>query len=117
MISGYLSAEGIFYNAPYWSHLNTAQRIVADNGWFSNNKKDYPEDILVERGFICIRTGDMYKRARNDRGTILDITSAQQDWLQDHWTEFNSDQRKDCKDMIETFGDPFKFVNDVLKDS
>lgn len=114
MISGYLSPEGVFYNAPYWSHLSTAQRIVEDNEWFSDSKRDYPEDILLKRGFICIRTRDMYKRTHNDQGTILDITNAQQDWLQDRWAEFNPDQRKDCKDMIETFGDPFRFAKKVL---
>ena len=36
------------------------------------------------------------------KGTILDITTTQQNWLQDRWVEFNLDQRKDCKDMIET---------------
>ena len=116
MISGYLSPKGIFYNAPYWSHLSSAQRIVEDNGWFSDNKRDSPEDILLKKGFICIRTGDMYKRARNDQGTILDITTAQQDWLQDRWAELNQAQRKDCKDMVETFGDLFRFVRDRLSE-
>ena len=114
MISGYLSPQGVFYNAPYWSHLSTAQHIVEDNSWFSENKRDLPEDILLKRGFICIRTGDMYKRARNDQGTILDITDAQQNWLQDRWTELNPNQRKDCKDMIETFGDPFRFAKKIF---
>ena len=112
MISGYLSPDGTFYNAPYWSHLSTAQHIVKDNNWFSENEV-LAEDILLKRGFICIRTRDMYKRARNDQGTILDITDAQQDWLQDHWAELNPDQRRDCKDMIETFGDPFTFARKV----
>ena len=80
----------------------------------SENKRDLPEDILLKRGFICIRTGDMYKRARNDQGTILDITTIQQDWLQDHWAELNPNQRKDCKDMIETFGDPFRFAKKIF---
>lgn len=48
----------------------------------------------------------MYKRARNDQGTILDITDAQQNWLQDRWAELNQDKRKDFEDMIETFGAP-----------
>lgn len=78
MISGYLSPEGTFYNAPYWSHLSTAQHIVEDNGWFSEDKIDYPEYILLKRGFICIRSSDMYKRVLNDQGTILDITTVQQ---------------------------------------
>lgn len=116
MISGYLSPEGTFYNALYWSYLSTAQHIVEDNNWFSDNKKDWPEDILLKRGFICIRTSDMYTRARNDQGTILDITDAQQDWLQDRWAELNPDQRKDCNDMIETFGDPFMFAKGVVDD-
>lgn len=114
MISGYLSPQGVFYNAPYWSHLSTAQRIVEDNSWFSDNNRDLPEDILLKRGFICIRNSDMYKRIRNDQGTILDITTIQQDWLQDHWREMNQSQRRDCKDMIETFGDPFRFAREVL---
>ena len=88
---------------------------VEDNGWFSDNKKDWPEDILLKKGFICIRSGDMYKRARNDQGTILDITTIQQNWLQDRWAELNTDQRKDCKDMIETFGDPSRFAREVLQ--
>lgn len=59
----------------------------------------------------------MYKRARNDQGTLLDITSSQQDWLQDRWDELNEAQRKDCKDMIETFGDTFRFVKEVFHDA
>lgn len=114
MISGYLSPDGTFYNAPYWSHLSTAQHIVEDNDWFSDSKRDYAEDILLKRGFICIRSSDMYKRSRNDQGTILCITDAQQNWLQDRWAELNLNQRKDCKDMIETFGDPFRFAKKVL---
>lgn len=51
----------------------------------------------------------MYKRARNDQGTILDITDAQQNWLQDRWAELNQDKRKDFEDMIETFGAPQVF--------
>lgn len=48
------------------------------------------------------------------KGTILDITTTQHNCLQDHWAEFNQDQRKDYKDMIETFGDPFRFAKKVL---
>lgn len=58
----------------------------------------------------------MYKRARNDQGTVLDITTVQQNWLQDHWTELNQAQKKDCKDIVETFGDSFRFARDVLDD-
>lgn len=45
MISGYLSPDGQFYNAPYWSHLSTAQRIVENNGWFSENSRDWPTSL------------------------------------------------------------------------
>lgn len=117
MISGYLSPDGQFYNAPYWSHLSTAQRIVENNGWFSGNSRDWPEDILLKRGFICIRSGDMFKRARNDAGAILDITETQQSWLQERWSEFNQAQKKDCTDLIEAFGDWSKFAAEVLRDA
>lgn len=117
MLSGYLSPDGTFYNAPYWSHLSTAQRIVENNGWLSEDKKDNAEDILLKRGFICIRISDIYKRARDDKGSILDITTAQQGWFQDRWTELNQAQRKDCQDMIKDFGDPFKFAKEVLHDA
>lgn len=67
MISGYLSPDGTFYNAPYQSHLSTAQRIVEDHDWFSDNKKDWPEDILLKRVLsvfvlvICIKERVMIK--------------------------------------------------------
>lgn len=114
MISGYLSSEGHFYNAPYYSHLNTAQRIVEDNDWFKDNKRDLPEDILLKKGFICIRVSDIYKRVRDDNGDILNITEHQQNWLQDRWAEFSQAQKKDCIDLIETFGDYNRFVREVL---
>lgn len=117
MISGYLSPQGKFYNAPYWSHMSTAQRIVEDNGWFSENRRDWPEDILLKRNFICIRSGDIFKRARNDEGTILDITESQQSWLQERWSEFNQAQKRDCEGLIETFGDWFRFVAEVLNNA
>lgn len=52
MISGYLSPDGTFYNAPYWSHMSTAQRIVEDNGWFSKDRRDWPEDIILKKRLI-----------------------------------------------------------------
>lgn len=117
MISGYLSPDGTFYNAPYWSHMSTAQRIVENNGWFSENRRECPEDILLKRGFICIRVGDMYKRARNDKGDILDITESQQSWLQDRWHELNQARKRDCTELIETFGDWFRFAKEVLRNA
>ena len=117
MISGYLSLDGTFYNAPYWSHMSTAQRIVEDNCWFSDNKRDNAEDILLKRGFICIRTSDMYKRGRDSDGGWLLITDVQQNWLQDRWNEFNQAQKKDCTDLIEAFGDWSRFSAEVLRDA
>jgi len=117
MISGYLSPDGTFYNAPYWSHLSTAQRIVEDNGWFSKYRRDWPEDILLKRGFICIRTSDMYKRGRDSDGGWLMITDIQQNWLQGRWDEFNPAQKQDCKDLIEAFGDWDRFAKEVLRNA
>ena len=117
MLSGYLSPDGTFYNAPYWSHMSTAQRIVEDNGQFSKGRRDWPEDIILKRGFICIRTSDMYKRARDSDGALLLITDIQQDWLQARWAELNQAQRKDCQDIVETFGDSFRFAKEVLHDA
>lgn len=115
MISGYLSSEGHFYSAPRFSHLSTAQRIVEDNNWFKDNKRDLSENILLKKGFICIRVSDMYKNVKDDNGNILNITEHQQSWLQNRWEEFNSAQKKDCIDLIETFGDYDRFVKEVLR--
>lgn len=65
MLSGYLSPDGTFYNAPSYSHMS----------------------------------------------------SAQQEWLQNHYEEFTSNQKLCCDRMIKDFGDPFKFAKEVLHDA
>ena len=107
MLSGYLSPDATFYNAPSWSHMSVAQRIAEDNNWY--NPLELPEDTILSRGYICIRIRDMYKHCYSPTGEILNLTPAQQEWLQNHYEEFTSNQKLCCDNIIKDFGDWEKF--------
>ena len=110
MISSYLSPDGTFYNAPSYSHMSVAQEIAEHNNYY--NPCELPEDTILSHGYICIRTRDIYKGCYSPTGKILNLTSAQQEWLQNHYEEFISDQKLCCDRMIKDFGDPFRFIKE-----
>lgn len=112
MLSGYLSPEGIFYNAPSYSHMSVAQQIAEHNNCY--NPLELPEDTILSRGYICIRARDFYKGCYSSTGEILNLTSIQQEWLQNHYEEFTSDQKLCCDNMIKNFGDWEKFAKEDL---
>ena len=114
MLSGYLFPDGTFYNAPSYSHMSVAQQIAEHNSYY--NPWELPEDTILSRGYICIRARDIYKAcfSNTDTEEILNLTSAQQEWLQNHYEEFTSSQKLCCDRMIKDFGDPFKFTKEVL---
>ena len=112
MLSGYLSPEGTFHNAPSYSHMSVAQQIAEHNNYY--NPYELPEDTILSRGYICIRACDIYKATFSSTGEILNLTSAQQEWLQNHYEEFASNQKVCCDRMIKNFGDPFRFAKEVL---
>lgn len=115
MLSGYLSPNGTFYNAPSYSHMSVAQQIAEYNNCY--NPLELPEDTILSRGYICVRVRDIYKATFSSTGEILNLTSAQQEWLQNHYEEFTSNQKLCCDRMIKDFGDPFKFAKEVLHDA
>ena len=115
MISGYLSPDGTFYNAPSYSHMSVAQEIAEHNNYY--NPCELPEDTILSRGYICIRVRDIYRACYSSTGEILNLTSAQQEWLQNHYEEFTSGQKLCCDSMIKNFGDPFRFAKEVLHDA
>lgn len=115
MISGYLSPDGTFYNAPSYSHMSVAQQIAEHNGYY--NSLELPEDTILSRGYICIRVRDIYKGCYSSTGEILNLTPAQQEWLQNHYEEFTANQKLCCDSMIKNFGDPFKFAKEILRDA
>lgn len=115
MLSGYLSPDGTFYNAPYYSHMSVAQEIAEHNNCY--NPLELPEDTILSRGYICIRARDIYKACYSPTEEILNLTSAQQEWLQTHYEEFTSGQKLCCDNMIKNFGDSFKFAKEVLHDA
>lgn len=115
MLTGYLSPEGTFYNAPSYSHMSVAQEIAEHNSYY--NPLELPEDTILSRGYICIRARDIYKACYSPTEEILNLTSAQQEWLQNHYEEFTSDQKLCCDNMIKNFGDSFRFAKEVLHDA
>ena len=115
MLSGYLSPEGTFHNAPSYSHMSVAQQIAEHNNYY--NPYELPEDTILSRGYICIRARDIYKTCYSPTREILNLTSIQQEWLQNHYEEFTPDQKLCCDRMIKDFGDPFKFTKEVLHDA
>ena len=115
MISGYLSPDGTFHNAPSYSHMSVAQQIAEHNNYY--NPCELPEDTILSRGYICIRARDIYKACYSPTEEILNLTSAQQEWLQNHYEEFTSIQKLCWDNMIKNFGDPFKFAKEVLHDA
>lgn len=102
--SGYLAPNGYFYEAPYYSHMSTATKIVDMCELPRHTNANLDEDILLLYGFICIRTSDVYKRARDSEGKILLISDKQQKYLSDNWNEFNDNQKKCILDLISDFG-------------
>ena len=112
MLSGYLSPEGTFHNAPSYSHMSVAQQIAEHNNYY--NPYELPEDTILSRGYICIRARDIYKACYSPTGEILNLTSVQQEWLQNHYEEFTSSQKLYCGNMIKNFGDWKKFRKEVL---
>ena len=112
MLTGYLSPEGTFHNVPSYSHMSVAQQIAEHNNYY--NPCELPEDTILSRGYICIRVRDIYKGCYSPTEEILNLTSAQQEWLQNHYEEFTSGQKLCCDNMIKNFGDPFKFAKEVL---
>lgn len=115
MISGYLSPDGTFYNAPSYSHMPVAQQIAEHNNYY--NPLELPEDTILSRGYICIRARDIYKACYSNTEEILNLTPTQQEWLQNHYEEFTPGQKLYCTHMIEDFGDWDKFRKEVLQNS
>lgn len=83
MISGYLSPNGTFYNAPYWGHMSVAQQIAEYNNYY--NPCELPENTILSHGYICVRAQDIYKACYSNTEEILNLTPAQQEWLQSHY--------------------------------
>lgn len=102
--SGYLAPNGDFYEAPYYSHMTTATKIVNMYELPRPRNSNFDEDTLLLYGFICIRVSDVYKRARDFEGKILLISDKQQKYLSNHWNEFNDNQKKCILDLISDFG-------------
>ena len=71
------------------------------------------EDTLLLNGFICIRTSDVYKRARDYEGKILLISDKQQKYFSDNWSEFNDNQKKCILDLISDFGLLNQFYKEI----
>lgn len=102
--SGYLAPNGDFYEAPYYSHMSTATKIVTMYELPRPRNSNFDEDTLLLYGFICIRVSDVYKRARDFEGKILLISDKQQKYLSNHRNEFNDNQKKCILDLISDFG-------------
>ena len=45
MLSGYLSPDGTFHNAPSYSHMSVAQQIAEHNSYY--NPCELPEDTII----------------------------------------------------------------------
>lgn len=112
-LSGYLAPNGYFYEAPYYSHMATATKIVNMYELPRPRNANLDEDTLLLYGFICIRTSDVYKRARDWEGKILLISDKQQKYLSDNWNEFNDNQKNCILDLISDFGLLNQFYKEI----
>ena len=54
MLSGYLSPDGTFHNAPSYSHMSVAQQIAEHNNYY--NPYELPEDTILSRGYILYQS-------------------------------------------------------------
>ena len=111
--SGYLAPNGYFYEAPYYSHMATATKIAHMYKLPRPRNANLDEDTLLLNGFICIRTSDVYKRARDWEGKILLISDKQQKYFSENWNEFNENQKNYILDLISDFGLLNQFYREI----
>lgn len=93
--------------------MATATKIVNMYELPRPRNANLDEDTLLLNGFICIRTSDVYKRARDWEGKILLISDKQQKYLSDNWNEFNDNQKNCILDLISDFGLLNQFYKEI----
>ena len=109
MVCGYLDTKGTLYPCSRWEHTSKAKELVDKFSLRRTKPFKFCEDVLLENGWICIRTSDVYKSAYDCEKKILFITDEQQKFFEDHKTEFNERQLVDIEDMLRDFGKLYQF--------
>ena len=108
MICGFLDPKGNLHPCCRWEHTSKAEKIVRELK-LKGERLDIGEDILLKNGWICIRTGDVYKGIRGYDGKILFITDEQQNFLKENKGNFNEYQLADIEKMLRDFGELYKW--------
>ena len=106
MICGFLDPNGKLYACCRYEHTTKAEKIVWELHDQLQKGKPYDigEEILLRNGWICIRTGDVYKGIYSYDEKILFITDAQQKFFADHKQELNERQIADIEMLLRDFG-------------
>lgn len=104
MICGYLSPDGILYSCNRYGHISRASEIVDELDIQRTKPFEMCEDVLLNNGWICIRTSDVYKNVYDYNKKILFITDKQQEFFTAYKNEFNEHQLADIKTLLKDFG-------------
>lgn len=104
MICGFLDPEGTLYPCPRWGHTSKAEQIITELNIDRTSRFGTCEDELLKRGWICIRSSDVYKIAYDDNRNVLFITDKQQEFFENHKDEFNICQIVDIEKLLGDFG-------------
>lgn len=112
MISGFLDTKGILYSCPSYAHMSLAKELIEKFKLEEIEGCFLPEDVLLAKGWICIRAGDVYKKVYDNKANILFITQEQQNFFKKHKKDFNTRQLADIEMLLKDFGDLYRYYNE-----
>lgn len=104
MICGYLSPDGKLYPCSRYGHTSKAAEIIDELEIQRVKPFEMCEDVLLNNGWICIRTADVYKNVYDYNKKILFITDKQQEFFTRNRNELNEHQLADIEDLLRDFG-------------
>lgn len=112
-IIGFLNTDGVLYSCCSYGHVSKADEIVESLGIKACRSYELSEDVLLKRGWICIRVSDVYKSMCDYEGKVLYITTKQQEFFENHKKDFNNRQLACIERLIKDFGILYKYRNSV----
>lgn len=110
-IIGFLNTDGVLFPCSSYGHISKADEIVETFNMRKERQYDLSEDILLKKGWICIRITDVFKSVYDDERNILFITPKQQEFFAKHKADFNERQLAHIESLLKDFGILYKYHN------